>query len=57
MDKLVVKALEENKTNLDKVALALLCGLTGLASAMLTEKGYFSGKAHFLTWRQSKTNN
>jgi hypothetical protein len=57
MDKIVTKALEENKTKLDKVALALLCGLTGLAATVLTEKGYFNGKAHYLIWRQSKTNN
>jgi hypothetical protein len=56
MDKVKIAALSENKTNLDKVALAVLCGLTGLASAMLTEKGYFAGKAGFLNWRQNKTN-
>jgi len=56
-DHTTIAEMQAGKTGSDKIVLAVLCGLTGLASAMLTEKGYFSGKAHFLTWRQSKTNN
>jgi len=56
-DHTTIAEMQAGKTGSDKIVLAVLCGLTGLASAVLTEKGYFAGKAAFVNFRNNKTNN
>lgn len=51
-----IAEMTAGKTSADKIALAVLCGLTGLLAASLTEKGYFAGKTAVFNFRNSKTN-
>lgn len=44
------------KTTSDKIVLAMLCGLAGLAATMVTEKGYFAGKGLIKNYRITKAN-
>ena len=55
-DKIETTEIMVTKGTSDKIVLAVLCGLTGLLAATLTEKGYFAGKTAFSSWRSNKTN-